>query len=187
MQKKLVFVEDFDIEKLNPYEGNAKIHTDAQIEEIMESIRRYGFNDPVAVWGPDNTIVEGHGRVIALQRLGYKTVPCIVRLDHLTDEERREYTLVHNSITLDTGMDMQKVQEELSRLINSDMSAFGLLVAVDEGAAVVEDDYTPGEDIPDRVKLGEVWQLGRHTLVCGDSTKEEIVNKATGGGGGALL
>ena len=73
------------IEDLKPYENNAKIHTEEQIEQIKKSIEEFGMNDPIAVWGEENTIVEGHGRLEALKELGYTEIDCI-RLDHLTDE-----------------------------------------------------------------------------------------------------
>lgn len=85
------------INDITPYEKNAKIHTETQIEQIKKSIQEFGMNDPIAVWGKNNTIVEGHGRLEALKQLGYTEVDCI-RLDHLTDEERKAYTLAHNKI-----------------------------------------------------------------------------------------
>lgn len=164
---------------------NAKIHTDAQIQQIAESIRRYGFNDPIGVHGANNLIVEGHGRYLALKLLAkeddkYQTVDC-VRLDHLTETERKEYALAHNQTNLSTGFDMEKLQENLK--VIGDMEAFGLLIQVDETARVVEDDYEPPAEKPCKVKPGETWRLGEHTLICGDSTDPDIVNKVTGGGG----
>lgn len=112
------------INDITPYEKNAKIHTEAQIEQIKKSIQEFGMNDPIAVWGEKNTIVEGHGRLEALKQLGYTEVDCI-RLDHLTDEERKDYTLAHNKINMNTGFDIDLLDEELDSIEDIDMSDFG--------------------------------------------------------------
>lgn len=112
------------INDITPYEKNAKIHTEAQIEQIKKSIQEFGMNDPIAVWGKNNTIVEGHGRLEALKQLGYTEVDCI-RLDHLTDEERKAYTLAHNKINMNTGFDIDLLDEELDSIEDIDMSDFG--------------------------------------------------------------
>lgn len=116
-------VEYIDTGELKPYENNAKIHTDAQIEQIARSIQEFGMNDPIAVW-KDNEIIEGHGRLLACQLLGIKEVP-IIRLDGLTDEQRRAYMNVHNQLTMNTGFDIDLLAEELGRIEDIDMSLFG--------------------------------------------------------------
>ena len=108
-------IETVDIESLKPYEKNAKQHPKEQIEQIKKSIEMYGNNDPIAVWGDENIIIEGHGRLIAMKELGF-TKAEIIRLDHLTDKERREYTLVHNQLTMNTDWDFEKLREELDNL-----------------------------------------------------------------------
>lgn len=103
------------LDDLKPYSNNTKKHPQEQIDEIKESIARYGMNDPIAIWGKSNVIVEGHGRFEALRQMGIKEAPCI-RLDHLTDKQRREYTIAHNKVTMDSGFDKDIMKMELPDL-----------------------------------------------------------------------
>jgi ParB-like chromosome segregation protein Spo0J len=100
---------------LTPYEGNARKHNPEDIEQIKESILADGFNDPIGIWGEKNLIVEGHGRQIAAIELGLESVPCI-RLDHLTDTQRRDYAIRHNRTAELSGWDFGKLEEEIARL-----------------------------------------------------------------------
>lgn len=118
-------IEYVDKSELKQYANNAKIHTAEQIEQIKRSIEEFGFNDPVAVWH-NNEIIEGHGRLLAVMEMDdIEEVP-IIRLDDLTDEERRAYTLVHNKTTMNTGFDVELLEEELAD-IDIDMAEFGFL------------------------------------------------------------
>lgn len=89
-------IEYLPISKLKPYEKNARKHADRDIDNIALSIQKYGMNDAIGIWGKDNVIVEGHGRLLACKKLGIDKIPC-VRLDHLSDKERREYAIAHNA------------------------------------------------------------------------------------------
>ena len=100
---------------LTPYEKNARKHAPDDIEAIKKSILEDGFNDPIGIWGENNTIVEGHGRKIAAEELGLETVPCI-RLDHLTDKQRREYMIRHNRTAELSAWDFQTLEEECAAL-----------------------------------------------------------------------
>lgn len=116
-------IEYVSIDDIFPYENNAKIHTDEQIEEIANSIQEFGMIDPIGVW-KNNEIIEGHGRLMACQKLGIKQVP-IIRLDELTDEQRKAYALAHNKLTMNTDFDFDALQNELADLESIDMALFG--------------------------------------------------------------
>lgn len=116
-------IEYIDLSKLKPYKNNARKHKKEDIEYIKNSIKQFGFLDPIGIWGKGNIIVEGHGRFFAVKELGYKKVPCI-RLDELSDEERRAYTLTHNKTAEMSSWDLRLVDLELKDL-NIDMLDFG--------------------------------------------------------------
>ena len=113
-------------EELTAYEGNAKIHTDAQVEQIVQSIEEFDFADPIAAWHDEDgnsVLVEGHGRLMAAQKLGIEELP-VIYLDYMSDEERRAYTLVHNQLTMNTGFQEDTLQAELSKIQGIDMGLF---------------------------------------------------------------
>ena len=100
---------------LTPYENNTRKHAPDDIEQIKKSILEDGFNDPVGIWGEQNIIVEGHGRQIAALELNLESIPCI-RLDHMTDEQRRDYAIRHNRTAELSAWDFAKLEEELAQL-----------------------------------------------------------------------
>jgi len=119
-------IEYIPIERLTPYAGNSKIHTKEQVKHIANSIKEFGFNDPLGVCGADNVILEGNGRIEAAKSLGMTELPC-VRLDHLSEDERRAYVIAHNATNLETGFDDGKLLAELEKLQKSfDLKNFGL-------------------------------------------------------------
>ena len=118
-------IEYIEIKKLNNYQNNSKIHTKEQIEHIANSIKEFGFNDPLGISGNDNVILEGNGRVEAAKLLGMTKIPC-VRLDHLTKEEQQAYVITHNSTNLETGFDLDILQKEIDALPKYDFSMLGL-------------------------------------------------------------
>lgn len=136
-------IEYLPIDSLKPYKGNAKEHPQEQIDQIIESIRQFGMNDPIGIWGEERLIVEGHGRLLALQQMGETEVPTI-RLDHMTDEQRRAYTLVHNKTTMNSGFDMDILNAELEDL-DIDMSEFGFLDVADVDVDSFFEDSEPKE------------------------------------------
>ena len=121
MELKLEYLPKQD---LKPYANNAKKHTKEQIEQIKSSIRQFGFNDPIAIWH-DNEIIEGHGRLLAVMDMPEISEVPVIRLDSLTDEQRKAYTLVHNKLTMNTGFDFEKLQNELQTIVSVNMEEYG--------------------------------------------------------------
>jgi len=132
------------LSEIKPYEKNAKLHPAEQIKQIKKSIRKFGFNDPLGIWGKENIIVEGHGRFLAAKELGMEELPCI-RLDHMTDEERKAYALAHNKLTMNSGFDNVLLDFELDELkLDFDMDDFGFVGGVE--------DEIKHKDISDKLK-----------------------------------
>lgn len=178
-------VEMIPVSDLKIYKRNAKKHTPEQIDQIINSIKAFGMNDPIGIWGKDNIIVEGHGRFLALQKMGETgEVPCI-RLDHLTDEQRRAYALAHNQLTMTTGFEDSILLPELEALEDIyDMSDFGFDLDDSEESApaeVVEDDTPELDEVEPVCKRGQIWRLGSHRLMCGDSTSADDVARLMNG------
>jgi DNA modification methylase len=172
-------IEYVNINTIKPYENNAKLHPQEQIEQIKKSIQEFGNNDPIAVWHDE--IVEGHGRYEALKQLGEMNIP-IIRLDELSDEQRKAYTLVHNKLTMNSDFDLGILNDELLDIDTIDMSDFGFDIDLDmeQEQEIVEDEVPEVPEEP-KAKLGDIYQLGNHRLMCGDSTSEEDVAKLMNG------
>ena len=124
MQDNDIKITYIAIKDITPYKNNARKHGETDVAAIMESIKEFGFLDPLAVWSDDNIVVEGHGRLLAAKKLGMKTVPC-VRLDDLTDEQRRAYALAHNKTAELSIWDDDLLDIELGDITDIDMSQFG--------------------------------------------------------------
>lgn len=168
-------IEYLSINDLKPYDRNARKHQNEDVAAIVNSIKEFGFSDPIGVWGDENTIVEGHGRLEAAKKLKMDKVP-VIHLDHLTDEQRRAYALAHNKTAeLSSWMD-DVLSEELDNIFDIDMEDFGFnLDSLDEEPEIYED------EVPDEgksvSKLGDLWQLGQHRLICGDSTDISVIER----------
>ena len=164
-------IELVPITEIKPYENNAKIHTREQIEQIKQSIFEFGNNDPIAI-DANGVIIEGHGRLMALQELGYTEVE-VIRLGHLNEEQRKAYTLIHNKLTMNTGFDLDILATELQAIENINMKDYDFDLDIADDLVIEdieEDNFNP--EVPDepKVKRGQVYQLGEHRLMCGDST-----------------
>lgn len=114
-------IEYIPVDKLEQYKKNTRKHGNEDVAEIAKSIEKYGFDDPIGIWSDHNIIVEGHGRLMAAKKLGMTEVPCI-RLDHLTDQERREYAIMHNKTAELSEWDMDMLSDELADLDLSDFN-----------------------------------------------------------------
>ena len=170
-------IENRPLAELTPYRANAKKHDAAQVANVAESIRQFGFVQPVVV-DRDGVIVIGHCRALAAEKLGMVKVPCVC-VNDLTPEQMNALLLVDNK-TNESPWDLDLLAAELPEL---DLSAFdfewGLQAELND--EVVEDDYSPTPPAEPRSKQGEIYQLGRHRLMCGDSTSLADVQKLVGG------
>lgn len=156
-------IEYLPVDALKPYERNARKHAEADVEAIMRSIEEFGFDDPIGIWGKENLIVEGHGRLEAAKQLAMETVP-VIRLDHLTDEQRRAYALAHNKTAELSGWDFGTLEEELKSLESDfNMADFGFDIfeeeAPDEAEAESSDDAVTA--VPDgRIAVFSISAFG---------------------------
>lgn len=143
-------IEYLDKKALKPYARNAKLHPAEQVEQIKKSIEQFGFNDPIAVYGK-NEIIEGHGRLLAVMEMDDVEEVPVIRLDHLSDEQRRAYSLVHNKLTMNSPFDIGILNLELEDLedFDIDMSEFGFDEAVDFNEDALNDLFT---DAPEKEK-----------------------------------
>ena len=177
-------VVEMAIDEVIPYENNPRIN-DMAVDPVAESIKEFGFKVPIVI-DKNNVIVCGHTRVSAAKQLGLKTVPCVVA-DDLTDEQVRAFRLADNKTGELASWDLEKLKEELSG-INIDMAQFGFedleKELTDYGVEEVETPAAPEEP---KAKLGDLYQLGEHLLMCGDSTSEESMKKLFGGGVATLV
>lgn len=181
-------IEKLKLSEITPYINNAKEHPQEQIDQIKGSIKEFGFNDPIAI-DENNVIIEGHGRYIALQQLGAEEVE-VIRLDHLSEIQKKQYIIAHNKLTMNTGFNLEKLKLELKEIeINEkdlsltgfeieelkDLNIENLEVEIDE----FKEDEPPEVDLEKEPysKLGDLYMLGSHRLLCGDSTKVEDVTK----------
>ena len=169
------------INEVIPYEKNPRIN-DKAVPAVMKSIEEFGFKVPVVI-DKNGTIVTGHTRLKAAKKLGMKTVPCIVA-DDLTPEQIKAFRLADNKVAEAAEWDMELLNEELDGIVDIDMSDFNFSDITDSPSSedVVEDD---GENIElpsePKTRLGDIWVIGRHKLMCGDATSEDVLKRLMGG------
>lgn len=172
-------IKEQSIESLIPYSKNARTHSDEQVQQIANSITSFGFNNPVLVDG-DNNVIAGHGRLMAGRSLGLTHVPTIT-LDHLTAAQRKAYILADNKIALNAGWSLELLKDEFEDMLSTGDVDLGLTgFDSDEINAILNPEIlNVGESDPDEIaepqgepvtQLGDVWLLGNHRVMCGDST-----------------
>lgn len=171
------------IDKLKPYERNARTHSAEQIEKIANSIKEFGLINPVLIDG-DFGIIAGHGRVEGAKKLGMTEVPCLF-VEDLTEEQKRAYIIADNKLAEDAGWDTVLLKLELGELadLDFDISLTGFSLddldeLSDEPKEVTEDEAPEVDEVNEPItQLGDIWQLGDHRLMCGDSTDKATVEK----------
>ena len=182
-------IEDIESHKLKPYEKNPRTHSAKQITQIVKSIQQFGFTVPLLI-DEDNMIIAGHGRLLAAGEAKLETVPCI-RASHLSDAQKRAYIIADNKLTENGGWDETRLKEEFQFLdsldLDFDLDITGFEIAeidimLDNGMGDDSDDDLPDldPDAPVVTKLGHVWILGDHKLICGDSLKPETYQTLMG-------
>ena len=193
-------IEHWPVDQLRPYGRNPRTHDDDQIAQIAASIIEFGWTNPVLV-SADGDVIAGHGRLEAARRLSLDTVPVVI-LDHLTPAQRRAYVIADNQLALNAGWDEARLSAELQALLADDFDlsllGFGdgeidkLLAADADGEEGGDGGGPPAEEIPEppinpASRAGDLWILGEHRLLCGDSTKNEDVRRLMNGERAALF
>ena len=179
-------IEYLSLGSLAPYARNARTHSKKQIQQIAVSITQFGFTNPVLV-DRENIILAGHGRAAAAKLLELTEIPC-VRLEHMTQAQKRAYVLADNKLALNAGWDEELLAEELEAILGDeagfDVSITGFTLAEVDSlieAKFVEEDGDPADDLlpedaPSRCRPGDIWQLGPHRLICGDALDSAVVD-----------
>ena len=182
---KIAEVQEVTLTDLIPYANNAKIHNEDQIIKIASSIREFGFLNPVLI-DKDKNIIAGHGRVEAAKKLELETVPCVY-IEGLTEAQRKAYILADNRLGELAEWDMDLVNIELESLRDMDFDIE--LTGFELPELTIEEEDEPEEvgipeEVETRCKTGDIWQLGEHKLICGDSTDKITLDMLLGGGEG---
>lgn len=180
----MIQIQPVKVEDLIPYANNARTHSDEQVAQIAASIKEFGWTNPILIDG-ENGIIAGHGRLAAARKLGMEELPAI-QLDRLTKAQKKALILADNKLALNAGWDDALVAIELGELKEMDFDITLTGFSLDEFNALQPEELTDGltdeDDVPELpeepvTKLGDVWLLGRHRLMCGDSTSIDAVDK----------
>lgn len=173
-------IVNIKVKDLKPYDKNAKKHDQTQIDNVAKSIEKYGFVQPLVI-DKNNVVIIGHCRLEASKKLKLKEVPCVLA-DTLTDEQVKELRLLDNKLN-ESEWDLDLISKELADLDLSDFELDWGIEELEPEKEVQEDNFDVDSAIPDepKSKLGDIYQLGEHRLMCGDSTKEEDVAKLMDG------
>ena len=164
---------------LIPYANNSRTHSDEQIRQIAASIREFGFLVPILV-NDENTIIAGHGRLMAADKLGLPHVP-VLKADHLTPAQQRAYVIADNKLTLNAGWDNDLLKVEIEGLddLGFDIDLLGFSedelknILVDKTTGLTGDDEVPDAGDDPIAEPGDIWVLGDHRLICGDAPRSD--------------
>lgn len=181
MESKKTNIVYKETKDLIPYANNPRLNDNA-VDAVAASIKEFGFKVPIVV-DRENVIINGHTRLKAAHKLGLKQVPCIVA-DDLTPQQVKAFRLADNKTSELAEWDMDKLDIELGEIPDIDMSSFGFDIEIDdieEGTEVKEDEAPEVKDGEPKAKRGDIYQLGRHRLMCGDSTSVDDINKLLDG------
>jgi DNA modification methylase len=184
-------IEQWPVERLIPYARNARTHSDEQVAQVAASIAEFGFVNPILV-GPDGVLIAGHARLLAARKLRLTEVPVLV-LGHLNETQRRALVIADNRLAMNAGWDEEMLRVELESLQEDgfDLDIVGFTEDEIEGLLRDPDEATEGQTDEDAVPeapetavtvAGDVWLLGQHRLLCGDSTQMDAVGKVLDGG-----
>ena len=183
-----MIVEYLSVADLSVYESNTRTHSDEQVGQVARSIEEFGFTNPILI-DSDKVIIAGHGRLLAAKLLGMDAVPTITLRD-LSPEQVKAYVIADNQLALNAGWNEELLASELKALADGDFDLSLIGFDDDELAGLLADDVAAGlvddDDIPDVAEgpissLGDVWTLGNHRLMCGDSTCADTVEVLMGG------
>ncbi len=176
------------VEDLIPYARNSRTHSDAQVAQIAASIKEFGWTNPILTDG-EKGLIAGHGRLLAARKLGYEEVPTI-ELKHLTPAQRKAYVIADNQLAMNAGWDTSMLSFELGDLqeVGFDLDLLGFdekelakLLEPEEVEGLTDEDAVPSVPKEPKTKLGDIYQLGNHRLMCGDSTSIDAVEKLMNG------
>ena len=176
-------VEQLKVGDLIPYVNNSRTHSDEQVMQVASSIKEFGFTNPILI-DDDGGIIAGHGRLMAAKKLGLDEVPCI-RLGHLSEAQRKAYVIADNQLALNSGWDLDTLKLEMDRLgeLDFDIELLGFdddflasLMIEEPGEGLTDEDAVPEPPETPTTVEGDVWLLGNHRLMCGDSTSIDALD-----------
>jgi DNA modification methylase len=183
-----VQIKTVSVEKLIPYVKNSRTHSDGQIAQIAASIKEFGWTNPILVDG-ESGVIAGHGRLLAARKLGQKEVP-VIELKHMTESQKRAYVIADNQLAMNAGWDTTLLSLELADLkeqgfemdvLGFDPKELDKLLEPEQVEGLTDEDAVPEVPVEPKTKLGDIYQLGNHRLMCGDSTSIDAVEKLMDG------
>jgi len=183
-----VQIKTVSVEKLIPYVRNSRTHSDGQVAQIAASIKEFGWTNPILVDG-ESGVIAGHGRLLAARKLGQKEVP-VIELAHMTESQKRAYVIADNQLAMNAGWDTTLLSLELADLkeqgfemdvLGFDPKELDKLLEPEQVEGLTDEDAVPETPVEPKTKLGDIYQLGNHRLMCGDSCSITDMEKLCAG------